>query len=538
MKPRTPISLIPEAYLEPIQQGALAYEWKGVRCVKNPFDLALYLRLLWQVKPGTLIEIGSYSGGSAAWFADMTGAMGLRTKIISIDIEPPTGVAFPRVEFRYGSASALHETLSDAEMATLSRPLLVVEDSSHLYEDSLAVLRFFDAWLVPGEYICVEDGIVDSFNVQERYNGGPNRAIAHFLAESGGCYEVDESYCDYFGYNVTWNTNGFLKRKAAVAKASPEKWEIAAWAESSNAQIVAAREISMLAPPALALLQALARESEGPVLEFGPYVGGSTIAIASGARSGVVSVEIGGANPDHAQIPTGNIVAQLNANLERAGLKDRVQVIEGHFRAASVGAQVSDALNGARAGMIFVDIDPGAELALCTYAKFIADHAFVVIDDYESTVAVEKAAQVKAFVSAAVERGVLEEFGVFGWGTWFGRLTGASARLGELADLLPLPCVREAGRCWQVFAGRAGESDERNGSNSPVRLAEDGCLLGPAHCLHDEIRALGGGRFSHWDGKLWFSTSDESDPRVNGRRYTLIAGEDLIDLAAPVFLPD
>jgi len=56
---------------------------------------------------------------------------------------------------------------------------------------------------------------------------------------------------------------------------------------------------------------------------------------------------------------------------------------------------------------------------------------------------------------------------------------------------------------------------------SPVELYEDGLPLGPGHCLHDRIRSLGAGRYSHWGQTLFFASSDCSDPRRNGRRYTL-----------------
>ena len=54
---------------------------------------------------------------------------------------------------------------------------------------------------------------------------------------------------------------------------------------------------------------------------------------------------------------------------------------------------------------------------------------------------------------------------------------------------------------------------------SSLALSESGTLLGPAHSLHDEIRIEGRGRYSHWNGYLYFSTSDNSDPRTNGRQY-------------------
>jgi len=58
---------------------------------------------------------------------------------------------------------------------------------------------------------------------------------------------------------------------------------------------------------------------------------------------------------------------------------------------------------------------------------------------------------------------------------------------------------------------------------SPAQLFEDGQPLGPGNALHADIGTRGGGRFSFWrDGYLYFSASDNSDPRTNGRQYTLV----------------
>ncbi|HVY88228.1 MAG TPA: CmcI family methyltransferase [Hyphomonadaceae bacterium] len=210
---RSSISSIPLEQLNSIQYGTMSYEWKGVPCLKNPFDLALYQMLLWRRKPRTLIEIGSNKGGSALWFADMAEILRIDMRIISIDIVLATGVEHPRIEFRKGDGRKLGETLSPQELASLPRPLLVIEDGSHDYDQSLASLRFFDPIMKSGEYLVIEDGIIESMQAAERYNGGPSKALDEFLAEAGERYEVDASYCDYFGYNATWNTNGYLRRR-------------------------------------------------------------------------------------------------------------------------------------------------------------------------------------------------------------------------------------------------------------------------------------------------------------------------------------
>jgi glycosyltransferase involved in cell wall biosynthesis len=55
---------------------------------------------------------------------------------------------------------------------------------------------------------------------------------------------------------------------------------------------------------------------------------------------------------------------------------------------------------------------------------------------------------------------------------------------------------------------------------SRLCLFEDGKPLGSAHSIHDDIRKLGNGKYSHWSNSIYFSTSDNSDPRTNGRTYS------------------
>ncbi len=57
---------------------------------------------------------------------------------------------------------------------------------------------------------------------------------------------------------------------------------------------------------------------------------------------------------------------------------------------------------------------------------------------------------------------------------------------------------------------------------SPAQVLEDGKLLaGPPNSSHDDIRAIGRGRYSFWRDSLYLSSSDNSDPRSNGRTYLI-----------------
>src|SRR6185295_1395830 len=62
--------------------------YKGLLNAKSPVDISLYSMLIWELKPATIIELGSFQGGSALWFADqMQAQLGAGT-VHSFDINP------------------------------------------------------------------------------------------------------------------------------------------------------------------------------------------------------------------------------------------------------------------------------------------------------------------------------------------------------------------------------------------------------------------------------------------------------------------
>ncbi len=63
-------------------------------------------------------------------------------------------------------------------------------------------------------------------------------------------------------------------------------------------------------------------------------------------------------------------------------------------------------------------------------------------------------------------------------------------------------------------------TDTPDKTESRLICYENGKALGPAHANHDEIQNIGKGRYSHWYRRILFSTSDNSDPKNNGRIYT------------------
>ena len=176
-------------------------------------DLAIYSQILDEIAPRSVVEFGSNRGGSALWLADQLTARGIEgAHVWSLDINPVTDLADPRITFGFCDVAvpAVHVGLAD--LAALPKPLLVIDDASHMADHVLAVLRFVDQALEPGDYLIVEDGILDALGGSEEYKGGPVAALRQFLHDAAGRYQIDRDRCDMFGRNVTWNPDGYLRR--------------------------------------------------------------------------------------------------------------------------------------------------------------------------------------------------------------------------------------------------------------------------------------------------------------------------------------
>ena len=324
--------------------------------------------------------------------------------------------------------------------------------------------------------------------------------------------------------------------------------------------IALAREISMVCIEGLMALRYLASKTEGKILEIGPYIGGTTVAMCLGladAKPGsIITVEAGGAHPDKPGLPSTDIIADLRANLRRRGCQDAVTIIEGVSNDATVKHEVIRALAGARIGMMLIDADGMAARDLAFAAPYLSDTAYIAIDDYqiiEGEDASGKSSVVQQLVNSLVANGLVKEYGVVGLGTWFGKLNGAPARR-QLASLAA-PFDHYGGFCYSAVVTCAGADYSGDGRRSRARLFEGDTELGPAHTEHAVIAREGGGAFSLWSDRtvepraatgpwwrkpfantprqqhpetephrcrLYFSATDNSDPNRNGRTYRLM----------------
>ncbi|MGD0764116.1 MAG: CmcI family methyltransferase [Roseiarcus sp.] len=206
---------VPAETFSSMQDGVLRSHYRGLPFLKSPFDIGLYIQLFSRQEFQTVIEIGSKFGGSALWFADQMSNHGVRSpSVICVDIAPLANYTDDRITVFTGDAADLGTCLTPDLLASLPHPWLVVEDSSHMYQHTLATLDFFYSWLQSGDYMVVEDGVVTHMTeeVYRRYKNGPNRAVSDFLARHPTAYRLDTDLCDFYGRNATYNPNGWLAR--------------------------------------------------------------------------------------------------------------------------------------------------------------------------------------------------------------------------------------------------------------------------------------------------------------------------------------
>jgi len=108
------------------------------------------------------------------------------------------------------------------------------------------------------------------------------------------------------------------------------------------------------------------------------------------------------------------------------------------------------------------------------------------------------------------------------------RAPAADATAGALVlatEELRMPADRiahESGDCFRFsFSTAAGQFYAATPGFAGSLLEEDGRPMPWSHMLLEEIQQLGRGRYCFWRGAVYFSTSDNTDPRRNGRTYSI-----------------
>lgn len=194
--------------VQSIDKGHHSVTYRNVKAVRCPFDYLIYQMIISEVKPDLVIEIGTRKGGGAYYIADMLEHIG-NGIVHTIDIEDDA----EQIVKEHNRIKFFHDGWAnyDINLAKNFTKILVIEDASHMYEDTIGVLNKFHEIVSLNSYFIVEDGIINVLGLEKDYNGGPLKALREFLPQHPN-YEVDRKWCNMFGQNATFNVNGYLKK--------------------------------------------------------------------------------------------------------------------------------------------------------------------------------------------------------------------------------------------------------------------------------------------------------------------------------------
>lgn len=183
--------------------------WMGVNALKCPMDMWVYQELLFALKTDLLVETGTYTGGSALFFAHLFDVMG-NGKVITIDVtEHGERPNHPRIQYLTGS-SVNPDVVSQVEReAKGAKSVMVILDSDHKAHHKLEELELYAKLVTPGSYVIAEDTCFDYFPAWPEYGPGPATAVKEFLQINSN-FELDR---DQERHMITFSPMAFLKRR-------------------------------------------------------------------------------------------------------------------------------------------------------------------------------------------------------------------------------------------------------------------------------------------------------------------------------------
>ena len=196
--------------LEILQRRSLTETtYFGIKTVKNPLDFWIYREIIFEQKPDIIIEIGSFSGGTALALAHICDNIG-HGNIISLDIShsmvPGIVMDHPRILLIEGDACQSFNEVKG--WISHNHNVLIIEDSAHTFDNTLKMLNTYSPLIRPGGYFIVEDTICHH-GLDTGPDPGPYEAVKAFL-EINRDFESDRSRESFL---ITWNPKGYLRRK-------------------------------------------------------------------------------------------------------------------------------------------------------------------------------------------------------------------------------------------------------------------------------------------------------------------------------------
>ena len=189
--------------------------YRGVRTLKLPLDMWNYQEIIFENNLHWVVETGTRHGGSALFFADLLAAGNREGSVVSIDVShddlSPVAAAHQRIKFLLGDSASdpIRKQVTALVPDQRRGGLLLILDSDHAASHVLRELETWSPWLRRGDYLIVEDTIVNGHPVRPDFGPGPYEAVVEYIARHPGRLQPDPAREHKFA--CTFAASGYFK---------------------------------------------------------------------------------------------------------------------------------------------------------------------------------------------------------------------------------------------------------------------------------------------------------------------------------------
>lgn len=181
--------------------------YRGVRTLKYPMDLWNYQEIITERKVQWILETGTRHGGSALFFADLLDNLGRTGKVVTIDLQPQLQIdltGHPRIAMIVGDSGATEVIDRAWRHLQNSAPgeVFVILDSDHHESHVARELNAIVPRMRAGDYLVVEDTVVNGHPVRPDHGPGPREALVDFVATQPRALLADHRRNARFGFSA------------------------------------------------------------------------------------------------------------------------------------------------------------------------------------------------------------------------------------------------------------------------------------------------------------------------------------------------
>ena len=200
---------------------------------KSLLSMFIYGQLIFNEKPKTIIEFGTYTGASALWLMSIANELNNNCQLYTFDNKPEYLKYNQYIKDKYLYPNGnIHIKIGDLNknidkclpiewLDQLPHPWLIIDDA-HI--NGIKLFEHLDKCqtLRKNDYVIIEDTIpyYKYWNPKCTTKDGLfiyNYCLLNYFKKyekSDKCnkWMVDTKYCDYIGYNSTYNWNAILRR--------------------------------------------------------------------------------------------------------------------------------------------------------------------------------------------------------------------------------------------------------------------------------------------------------------------------------------